>query len=285
MIEAPRLGELLAEAASTLAAAGLDSPRREARALFAALLPEGSAALYDRSLAVDPALLLALRAATARRAAREPLARILGRREFWSLDFQLVPETLVPRPDSETLIGTALGELPLRDRPYRFLDLGTGSGCLLLALLSEYPGAWGLGVDLSEPALGQARRNAAALGLEGRAAFALSDWGSGLAGAFDLVASNPPYIRRAELAGLEPEVTLHDPLLALDGGPDGLQAYRALVPQAARLLAPGGLLALEFGEGQAESLAAIVAAEGFGACRLHADLGGRPRVLCARSPE
>ncbi len=276
------LGELLDEASRTLAAAGLEQPRREARALLSALLPEGGAALYDRSRPVAPGLLAAIREAAMRRAAREPLARIVGRREFWSLDFGLNAATLVPRPDSETLVEVALAGCPDLRAPLRVLDLGTGSGCLLLALLSERPQAWGLGVDRSEAALGQARTNAAALGLADRSAFLLSDWGSALSGGFDLVVSNPPYIEQSDLAALEPEVAEHDPLLALDGGPDGLAAYRALAAQLDRLLAPGGLAVLEVGEGQAEAVAGLLAAAGLDGATFHADLSGRTRALCVR---
>ncbi len=244
-------------------------------------MPDG-AALYDRNRPVSTALAGALRAATARRASREPLARILGSREFWSLDFGLSPDTLEPRPDSETLVAAALAALQERDGRYRILDLGTGSGCLLLSILSERQSAWGLGIDRAEGALRQAARNAAALGLAQRAQFLLSDWGAAVRGSFDLIVSNPPYIERATLAVLQPEVALHDPRLALDGGVDGLQAYRCLVPQAAGLLAPGGCLSLEFGQGQQESVRRIVEQAGLEDCSLHADLSGMPRALCAR---
>ena len=178
-----------------------------------------------------------------RRLAGEPVARILGEKEFWGLPLQLSSATLVPRPDTETVVELALqllragGDL---DRPLRIADLGTGSGAILLALLSELPAAQGFGTDISEAALQTAGANAARAGLSGRATFIACDYASGLAGPFDLIVSNPPYIRSADIDGLAAEVRNHDPMAALDGGADGLDAYRALIPQAAGLLAPGG---------------------------------------------
>lgn len=274
----------LDRAARDLAAAGLEDPRAEARALFAALLG-GRAALLDGARPLDAATAARLRAAVARRAAREPLGRILGRREFWSLDFALSAATLEPRPDSETLVQAVLARLGDRTRPWRLLDLGTGTGCLLLALLSELPAAWGLGVDLAPGAAATAAANAAALGLAGRSAFLAADWGEALAGRFDVVLSNPPYIASADLPQLAPEVRAHDPLLALDGGPDGLAAYRRLLPGAARLLVPGGLLALEIGYDQGAAVAALAAEAGFYAVECLADLAGRPRVVAGRNAD
>ncbi len=285
MSGASTLGDLLEETSRVLADAGLESPRREARALIAAFLPLGSAALYDRSRPIESSLLPTLRAARARRAEREPLARILGSREFWSLDFGLTAEILVPRPDSETLVEAALTRLPDLRAPYRILDLGTGSGCLLLAILSERPRAQGLGVDLSEAALRQAACNAEALGLAPMAGFALGDWAAGLAGPFDLIVSNPPYIERTSLSGLEPEVALYDPRLALDGGEDGLEAYRQIVPQAAGLLERDGHLVLEFGQGQAQAVVQILRQVGLDDCDLCPDLSGSLRAVCARRPQ
>ena len=196
----------LDRATAILRAAGLDDPRAEARALLRAV-PEHR---HEKALA--------------ERAAHKPLARIVGHREFWSLDFQLNEATLDPRPDSETLVEAVVQELADRGRPWRLLDLGTGSGCLLLALLSELPAGWGVGVDLAPRAAWQARANAVALELAGRCAFLAGDWGASLAGGFDVVLSNPPYIASAVLPTLAPEVRQHDPALALDGGADGLAA-------------------------------------------------------------
>ena len=220
-----------------------------------------------------------LAALLARRAAREPMARILGYREFWSLRFELSPATLDPRPDSETLIEAALAALPDRARRYRALDLGTGSGCLLLALLSELPGAWGLGVDRAESAVATARRNAAELGLHARARFVVGDWAAAIAGEWDIVLINPPYIAAGAIAGLMPEVAHHEPRLALEGGIDGLDAYRALAPQIARLLAPQGVAAVELGQGQAEAAAALMTGAGLAIQGVRHDLAGVDRCL------
>lgn len=279
---ADSLGAALAEGAARLAAAGVEGARRDARLLLAdaaGLEPGALTAWPERPLA--PAARRRYERHLARRAAREPVARILGRREFWSLPFALSPATLDPRPDSETLVEGLLACLPERGRPLRLLDLGTGSGCLLLALLSELPAAWGLGIDRSAAAAATARRNAAALGLAERAAFLVGDWAAALADAagFDLVVSNPPYIAREALATLDPEVLEHDPRDALDGGPDGLEAYRALSHQLPRLLRPGGWAAVEIGADQADSAAAALGAGSLAAPRLLRDLAGHPRAL------
>ena len=218
-----------------------------------------------------------------RRLAGEPVARIIGEKEFWGLPLQLSSATLVPRPDTETVVELALqllragGDL---DRPLRIADLGTGSGAILLALLSELPAAEGFGTDVSEAALQTARANAARTGLSGRATFIACDYASGLAGPFDLIASNPPYIRSADIAGLAAEVRDHDPMAALDGGADGLDAYRTLIPQAATLLAAGAALVVEAGEGQSAQIQALMTAAGLmPAIAPKADLAGIPRAV------
>lgn len=218
-----------------------------------------------------------------RRLAGEPVARIVGEKEFWGLPLQLAPATLVPRPDTETVVELALellragGEL---DRPLRIADLGTGTGAILLALLSELPAATGTGTDISEAALQTAAANAARAGLSDRATFIACDYASGLSGPFDLIVSNPPYIRSADIGGLAVEVRDHDPRAALDGGADGLDAYRALVPQAARLLAPGGALVVEAGEGQSGQIEALMVAAGLTPAHApKADLAGIPRAV------
>lgn len=250
------------------------------RALEAAAIP--AAGLEARWLARaadgDAARLGAM---LVRRLAREPLDRILGHRGFWTLDLKLSPDTLSPRPDTETLVSLARDRAPARPA-LRLLDLGTGTGAILLALLAELPGATGLGTDIAEGAVATARENAAAAGLAGRCTFAAGNWGEGLAGPFDIVVSNPPYIPAAEIAGLEPEVRLHDPLRALDGGPDGLDAYRSLVPQTLGLLAPDGLLVLEIGIGQERDVCGIAAAAGFRHLETRADLAGIARALAFR---
>jgi release factor glutamine methyltransferase len=221
-----------------------------------------------------------------RRLAGEPVARILGHKEFWGLPLQLSPATLVPRPDTETVVELAL-EMLRNDgtsrRPLRIADLGTGSGAILLALLSELPDGYGVGTDVSPAALATARANAARLGFASRAAFIACDYAAALSGPLDLIVSNPPYIRSAEIADLATEVRDHDPRLALDGGADGLDAYRALVPQAARLLAPGGVLAVEVGHDQSGELEGLMTAAGLtlgGPAK--ADLAGIPRAVAGR---
>jgi release factor glutamine methyltransferase len=218
-----------------------------------------------------------------RRLAGEPVARIVGEKEFWGLPFQLSSATLVPRPDTETVVELALELLRADgslDRPLRIADLGTGSGAILLALLSELPAAQGFGTDISEHALQTAGANAARAGLSNRAAFIACDYATGLSGAFDLIVSNPPYIRTADIDGLAPEVRHHDPLAALDGGADGLDAYRALIPRAASLLAPGGWLVLEAGQGQSGPIEGFMTKAGLTSAKApKTDLAGIPRAV------
>ena len=264
-----------------LAAAGLESPALEARLLLghalgcdqASLIRERTTSLaLARAAPGFPALL-------ARRARREPLAHILGRREFWGLSFAVSPATLIPRPDSETLITAALAAWPERQAVRRVLDLGTGSGCLLLAALTEFPVAFGIGVDLSAAALAIAGTNAAALGLAARVAFLRAAWGGALAGGFDLVLCNPPYIESDAIADLAPEVARFEPRAALDGGSDGLDAYRAVIADLPALLAPGGIAVLELGAGQASAVRTLAAARGLAIRAVADDLGGMPRAL------
>jgi len=220
-----------------------------------------------------------------RRLAGEPVARILGHKEFWGLQLALSAATLVPRPDTETVVELALEMLranPARQGT-RIADLGTGTGAILLALLSELHGAVGVGTDISQEALETARGNAARLGFSDRASFIRCDYAAGLTGSFDLIVSNPPYIRSNEIASLAVEVRDHDPQKALDGGPDGFDAYRTLIPQAARILSPGGTLVVEAGQGQAARIEALMTAAGLaphGAPK--ADLSGILRAVGAR---
>ncbi|WP_438265158.1 peptide chain release factor N(5)-glutamine methyltransferase [Bradyrhizobium commune] len=266
--------------------AGLDEAELDARILLGAALDldlTGLVAQAARTLTAAEASRLAGYAQ--RRIAGEPVARILGTREFWGLPFRLSEATLVPRPDTETVVERALElfrERPTSDRP-RIADIGTGSGAILLALLHEIPDAFGVGTDLSLNALGTAKRNAAALGLAGRAAFVACSYASALSGPFDLIVSNPPYIPSAEIPKLSTEVREHDPHLALDGGNDGYDAYRALIPQAAARLAPGGALIVEAGQGQASNIEALMTTAGLSADRPpRADLAGIPRAVSAR---
>jgi len=221
-----------------------------------------------------------------RRLKGEPVARILGAKEFWGLPLQLSAATLVPRPDTETVVELALEMLragPGPDHPLRIADIGTGSGAILLALLSELPDAVGIGTDISAAALQTASANARHLELARRAAFIACDYAAALSGAFDLIVSNPPYIRSAEIIHLAAEVRDHDPLGALDGGSDGLDAYRALVPQAARLLAPGGALVVEVGHDQSAEVERLMMAAGLMLERPpKADLAGTARAVAGR---
>jgi release factor glutamine methyltransferase len=273
----------IVELTKRLANAGIESARAEAWLLLAAAtgLPRGSlmAGALERLSAAQEARLEAM---VRRREAREPMAYILGEKEFWSLPFAVGPAVLIPRPESEGVVEAALALATDRAAPLRVLDLGTGSGCLLLALLSELPEATGLGTDLSPDALALARRNARRLGLAARARFERRSWGSGLADAFDLIVSNPPYVGTDNLASLAPEVRAFEPELALTAGPDGLAAYRALAPDCARLLAPGGSVVLEIGQGQGAAVAAILAAHGFAVTDRRADLADIERCLVAR---
>jgi release factor glutamine methyltransferase len=211
----------------------------------------------------------------------EPLSRILGVREFWGLEFKLSPDTLDPRPESETIVEAALACLPDRNRAYRILDLGTGTGCLLLALLSELPVATGIGLDAAPGAIATARENAARLGLAERADFVVGDWGEPQAGKFDLVVANPPYIATGDITALPPEVRNFDPLRALDGGADGLGAHRAIVTALPRLLAAGGFFLTEIGQGQADDVATLIAVAGLTIDKTVPDLAGIPRCIVA----
>jgi release factor glutamine methyltransferase len=272
--------EALRAGTARLAAAGIERPRFEARLLLAIALGVSQEALLADLGA--PAPWEAFARLLSRRAAREPLALIAGRREFWSLSFAVSPATLIPRPDSETLIEAAIGQFPARGQVRRILDLGTGTGCLLLAALTEFPASFGVGVDRETAAAALARRNAVVLGLAGRSAFLAGDWTTALSGRFDLVLANPPYIESAAIAGLVAEVAAYEPTSALDGGPDGLAAYRAIVPALPGLLAPGGAAVLELGAGQAESVAALAVAAGLSVTS-SPDLAGILRALVLRN--
>jgi release factor glutamine methyltransferase len=279
---------LLRDTAVALTAAGIDNVRFEARLL----LSRAAGLTVEQLIARGPdpapaAVTAALRDLTARRVRREPMAYILGEREFWGLPFRVSPAVLVPRPDSETVIETVLDLFPDRSRALRIADLGLGSGCLLLTLLREYPQATGVGIDASPEALDVARANAEALGVGARARLQTGDWREPgwperLGGPFDLLVSNPPYIESGTVDGLMPEVARHEPRLALDGGTDGLAAYRAIAAGAAGLVVPGGWTVVEGGEGQAAEIAALFAAAGFRPGPPRQDLGGIDRVIPAQ---
>jgi release factor glutamine methyltransferase len=275
--------------AARLQAAGIDAAEREARMLIGAVLGldlTGLIVASARQLTQQESAQLDRFAH--RRIGGEPVARILGVSEFWGLPLQLSADTLVPRPDTETVVESALQALASvsgSSERVAIADIGTGSGAILLALLSEVPAAFGIGTDVSMDALRTARGNAERLGLANRAAFIACDFGAALSGPFDLIASNPPYIRSDEIAGLDAEVRDHDPRRALDGGIDGLVAYRRIIFDAARLLAPDGALVFEVGQGQAADVAALMQAAGLTTEQPpKPDLAGILRSVTGRRP-
>ncbi|MBB3017133.1 release factor glutamine methyltransferase [Microvirga lupini] len=275
--------EALRELRRTLTEAGFETAALDARLLLLEALGISATDLItspDTPLTAEQSDTLA--AFTNRRLAHEPVARIVGEREFWGLPFRLSPETLVPRPDTETLIETALALLPDRQAPLRIVDFGTGSGCILVALLHELPNAIGLGVDLSFGAVVTARANAVGNRVGNRCHFALSRWADAVSGPFDLIVSNPPYIASGVIPTLDEEVREHDPRLALDGGPDGLEPYRILLGEAERLLAAGGLLVVEIGYDQAEALSSLAALHGLEILKIASDLSGNPRCIAMK---
>ena len=261
--------------------AGVESPRMEARLLLAHASGLSVATLmgYPERVVENDSL---YRQLVSRRAARDPLSHRVGRREFWSLSFKVTADTLDPRPDSETIVEAALDGVSDRSAPLRILDLGTGTGCLLVALLSELPAAFGVGVDQSVAATRVAAENTAALGFEGRAAFVVGDWGQAVSGGFDLIVSNPPYIPREDIDGLELEVSRYEPRLALAGGEDGLTAYRAILSDIPRFLSPGGVVVFEIGADQAGSVTALAQKAGLQVFPVRSDLASRDRCLVCR---
>lgn len=270
----------LKEAVLLMKGAGLDTPVLDARLIVQHALGIDWDTLYlkeDQPLTDNERS--RLESELARRAAHEPVSRIVGRRHFWTLDLAVSPDTLDPRADTETLIEAVIAALPDRSLPLRILDLGTGTGAILLALLAEYPNATGTGVDLSDGALAVAKVNADSHGLTARASFVHGSWTAGVTGPFDLIVSNPPYIAQGDLPGLPLEVREHDPMLALDGGPDGLDAYRTLIPAIVPLLWIDGLVVLEIGAGQADEVSGIAAASDLKEVARRSDLGGIVRAL------
>ncbi len=276
------VAEALRVAAARLAAAGVPDAARDARRLMA----EALGVAPDRLLLLsgDPLGREAserLEPMVSARADRHPVSHILGRREFWGRDFTVTPDVLDPRPETEILIERALCDR----RPRRLLDLGTGSGAILVTLLAEWPDAEGIGTDMSDAALRVAAGNARRHGVGDRAEFRRADWFDGIGGTFDLIVSNPPYIPLAELAGLSPEVRLREPAMALSPGPDGLAACRRIAAGLERALAPGGRALVEIGAGQGRAAREVFEAAGAGAVTLHPDLDGRDRVVEIRRPE
>ncbi len=270
-------------AQTRLKASDIDSPAIDAR-----LLLEAATGATRTDILTHPHQPLSAEAEAAledylvRREKREPVARILGRKGFWKLLLNLTPAVLVPRPETECLVDMIL-KRTVANQPFALADLGTGSGAILLSVLSERPAAKGVGTDISEDALAVARDNAANIGIAGRAAFLRTSWGDGLAdAAFDIIASNPPYIRSEVIPTLDPEVKDHDPLLALDGGASGLEAYEVLAPEIFRLLRPGGLVFLEIGFDQSQAVEDLMRSAGFHAVETYLDLSNQPRVVTAR---
>lgn len=282
-----RLRDLAALARDELAAAEIDGADLDARLLVCAAADADHAELVaggDRVVA--RAAIGLLQQFISQRVDGVPVSRILGRREFWSMEFEITPGTLDPRADTETVVEAALQAVDAtgeRDRTLRICDLGTGSGCLLVALLSELPRATGLGVDVSADALSVARRNAAANGVNGRAHFVQSSWLDAVSGGFDLIVSNPPYIRSGDIASLAREVRDHDPVAALDGGADGLAAYRRIIGDARERLSGGGWLVLEVGAGQAAEVCKMMVDAGYAMGRalpeIVCDLAGHERCV------
>jgi release factor glutamine methyltransferase len=282
----PTIDSVRRELAARFSSAGIESAELDARILTGAALGLDLTGLIKAARQpVAETETAKLDTLACRRLAGEPVARILGLKEFWGLPFKLSTETLVPRPDTETVVELALQMLraPRSAGPLRIADIGTGSGAILLALLSELPDAIGVGTDISPSALMTASHNAAELGLRSRAGFVACNYAAALSVGFDLVVSNPPYVRSADVAGLAVEVRDHDPRRALDGGADGFDAYRRLIPEAVGLLKPAGALVVEVGIGQCGDIEGFMTAAGLtitGAPRT--DLGGVARAVGGR---
>jgi release factor glutamine methyltransferase len=273
----------------TFRLAGIESPESDARALVGAGLHLTRAQLVSQSDRILEAREASLTAAlAARRLKREPVSRILGEKEFWSLPLRVTPDVLDPRPETETLVEAALDEvdrLGLRAEKLKILDIGTGTGALPIALLTELPQAAGLATDISSAAIAIARENAERHKLVARCGYVVCNVADAIGGQFDLIVSNPPYIARGAIAALEPEVRDFDPKLALDGGADGLDAYRAIAAAAPGLFRPGGRLIVELGIGQDGPVRALMTAGGLEVTAIRPDLAGIPRALIARLPK
>lgn len=275
----------LQSATAELKAAGIPSAQLDARLLLQHVLDK-----LHEYVATNPEHLLTTdqmrdyEALIARRAAREPIACIIGSKEFYGLEFRTSKDTLDPRPDTETLVEAVLSSAASRRASMNLLDLGTGTGCILLTLLHLLPDARGVGVDASPEALAIAQENAERLGLTNRVQFVRGNWAEGIDGPFDIIVSNPPYIPSVDILTLEPEVREYDPMAALDGGRDGLDCYKALLPTLQGKLKQGGLLLFEFGQGQEHDVAALVEAHGYKVKELRKDLAGVIRCLVATAP-
>lgn len=277
-------GEATNAVSAILKAAGIESARLDARLLVA-----HGADVPPETVLTRPELVLneRIRARIAellrRRAEREPMSHILGEREFWSMAFAVTSDTLTPRPDTECLVEAVLSawSREKRDAAPRILDLGTGTGCILLALMSELSSSTGIGVDISDSALAIAQQNAERHELDQRVQFLKGEWFEPAAGSFDLIVSNPPYIETTEIVALEPEVAHFEPRLALDGGPDGLEPYRQICAEVMAYLVPGGVVGFEIGATQAGAVRALMEGAGLSSSQIIADLAGRDRVVLA----
>lgn len=277
---APTLLTAWKAATATLKAGQIDSPSIDARLLLeVAAGCSRTDILADPYRVVTPEQQAALDASIERRLRREPVSRILGRKGFWKIMLNVTPDVLSPRPDTEAILDVVLLAFPPH-KAFEMIDLGTGSGAILLATLAERFGARGVGTDVSSEALAVAKENAANLDLDGRATFLRTEWAAGFGDdSFDLVVSNPPYIPSGDIPGLDPEVRDHDPHLALDGGLDGLQAYRDLAPEIRRILRPEGIFAVEIGWDQGPQVKALFEAAGFTEVKVVKDLSDRDRVV------
>ena len=280
-----RVRDVLGAARTRLAEAGIETASVDARVLLEFALARPQVWLHANPEALIVAADLdRFEGLLARREQRQPVSQIVGRREFWSLSFDVTRDVLTPRPDSETLIEAVLEQLPDRTAPIRILDLGTGTGCLLLTLLSEYGSATGVGIDVSPAALQVAARNGQKLGLDARVDWMLGQWDTQLDANFDVVISNPPYIESGALAALDRDVVDYEPHLALDGGADGLDAYREILTHMADVLAANGLLAFEIGEGQADAITILASGAGLNLRAARQDLSNILRVLVFDRP-
>jgi release factor glutamine methyltransferase len=274
------LRAILGDAALRLSIAGIGNPRLDARLLLAHALNLRPDALVG-SVNIPAHAHARFEEFLARRILREPVAYIVGTKEFWSLEFEVGPGALIPRPETETLIEQLVEAFPDRAAPLEIADFGTGTGCLLVAALHEFPAATGTGIDRSADALGWARRNLRRHGLEGRARLELGSWDGVFLDRADAILANPPYVRDEEVPALPPEIRHFEPVEALSGGGDGLAAYRALAPLIARVLRPGGMAFLEIGAGQEESVLGLLSAQGLERTRVAADLAGIGRCVVA----
>ncbi|MDP2816333.1 MAG: peptide chain release factor N(5)-glutamine methyltransferase [Rectinemataceae bacterium] len=280
-----RVGQTLIRAVQRLQKAGITTFRLDAQVLLAhALQSTREEILMNSEQEISPEQQALFASFLLRRTQREPVSHIIGKREFWAMEFIVTKDVLDPRPDSETLIEAALGCFKDKNAGVRILDIGAGSGCLLLALLSEFPCAHGVGTDISAAALEVASQNAAKLGLANRAEFVLNDLHKGLQEySFDLIVSNPPYIKKSDIESLEPELR-YEPELALSGGRDGLDVYRAIIPSAGAFLCHGGWLLMEIGNGQYPDIEKMLFQERYEEIKGFSDLAGTPRCIAARNP-